>query len=97
MMSYAEMARERKKARPLFLELRALDLELHIKEDPADLTGYRLAITGLRSLRPAHADRIQRRAEDSKLGLLKVLRARWDENSRPCGWRGAWRPVPTRT
>ncbi len=72
MTSYAEMARERRKARPLFLELRALDLELHIKEDPADLTGYRLAITGLRSLSPAHAARIRRRVEASKLGLLIV-------------------------
>jgi hypothetical protein len=34
MTSYAEMARERKKARSLYLELRALGLELYAKEDP---------------------------------------------------------------
>jgi hypothetical protein len=39
-----------------------------------------MAITGLRSLRPAHADRIRRRVEASKLELVKVLRARWDED-----------------
>ena len=80
MTSYAEMARERKKARPLFLELSAPDLKLHIEEDTADLAGYRIAITGLRSLSPAHAERIRQRVEDSKLGLLKVLRARWDDD-----------------
>ncbi len=31
MTSYAEMAQERKKARSLYLELRALGLELHTK------------------------------------------------------------------
>jgi hypothetical protein len=75
MTSYAEMARERKKARPLFLELSALDLKLHIEEDRADLTGYRIAITGICSLSPAHADRLRLRVEDSKLELLKVLGA----------------------
>ena len=40
MTSYAEMARERKRARPLYLELRALGLGLHVKEEAADPTGY---------------------------------------------------------
>ena len=47
MTSYAEMARERKKARSLYLELRALGLELYAKEDPYDATGYRVRVVGL--------------------------------------------------
>jgi hypothetical protein len=38
------MARERKKARPLFLELSAPDLKLHIEEDTADLAALRAAL-----------------------------------------------------
>ena len=41
MTSNAEMARERKKARSLYLELGALGLELYAKEDPQDVTGYK--------------------------------------------------------
>jgi hypothetical protein len=50
MPSYAEMARERKKARSLYLELRALELDLYAKEDPHDATGYRVRMAGLHSL-----------------------------------------------
>ena len=78
MTSYAEMARERRKARSLYLELRAFDLDLYVKEDLHDLTGYRLIITGLHSLSEAHADLISQRVERSKLGPLRVLWARWD-------------------
>ncbi len=78
MTSYAEMARERKKARPLYLELRALGLEPYAKEDSRDATGYRLRVAGLHSLSEAHAERIRRRVEESKPGLLRLLFSRWD-------------------
>jgi hypothetical protein len=78
MTRYAEMARERKKARPLYLELRALDLELYVKEDSRDAMGYRVRVSGLHSLSEAHAERIRRRVEGSKPGLLRVLLGRWD-------------------
>ena len=55
MTSYAEMARERKKARSLYLELRALELELYAKEDPHDATGYRVRVVGLHSHSKTHA------------------------------------------
>jgi hypothetical protein len=80
MTSYAEMARERKKARPLYLGLRALDLELYAKEDPHDATGYRVRVVGLHSLSKTHADRIKQQVEASKPGLLSVLFARWDSD-----------------
>jgi len=78
MTNYAERARERKKARSLYLELRALVLEPCAKEDPRDVTGYRVKVAGLHSLSEAHAARIRRRVEESKPGLLKVLFGRWD-------------------
>ncbi len=78
MTSYAEMARERKKARSLYLQLRALGLELYAKEDNRDATGYRVRVAGLHSLPETHAERIRRRVEASKPGLLKVLFGRWD-------------------
>ena len=73
MPSYAEMARERKKARSLYLEIRALELELYAKEDGLDATGYRVRVAGLHSLPETHAQRIRRRVQESKPGLLKVL------------------------
>ena len=78
MASYAEMAQERKKARPLYLELRALGLELCAKEDSRDTTGYRVRVAGLHSLPETHTERVRRRVEESKPGLLKVLFSRWD-------------------
>ena len=77
MTSYAEMAQERKRARPLYLELRALGLAPCAKEDPRDATGYRVRLTGLHSLSEVHAERIRRR-EASKPGLLRLLFSRWD-------------------
>jgi hypothetical protein len=78
MASYAEMAQERKKARSLYLELRALGPELYVKEDSRDATGYRMGVAGLHSLPETHAERIRRRVEASKPGLLRVLFGRWD-------------------
>jgi hypothetical protein len=78
MTSYAEMARERKKARSLYLELRALGLEPLAEEDPRDSTGYRVRVAGLHSLPETHAERIRRRVEASKPGLLRVLFGQWD-------------------
>jgi hypothetical protein len=75
MMSYAEMVRDRKRACPLYLEFRALGLVPCAKEDPRDATGYRVAV--LHSLSEVHAERIRRRVEESKPGLLPLLSSRW--------------------
>jgi hypothetical protein len=77
MTNYAEMARERKRARPLYLELRALGLEPYAKEDPRDSTGYRVRVAGLHSLSEDHAERIRRRVEESKPELLRLMFSRW--------------------
>ena len=76
MTNYPEMARERKKATLLYLELRALGLEPY--EDLRDATGYRVKVAGLHSLSEAHAERIRRRVEENKPGLLRLLFSRWD-------------------
>ena len=89
MTSYAEMTRERKRARPLYLELKALGLEPCAKEDPRDATGYRVRVAGLHSLSEAHAERIRRRVEASKPGLLRVLFGRWDPDSLAIQQEGA--------
>ena len=78
MSSYADIAYERKRARSLYLELRALGLEVWIEEDADDLTGYRIVVEGLRSLSPAHLDRLIQRVRDNKAGLLQVILCRWD-------------------
>jgi hypothetical protein len=91
MPRYAEIARERKKARSLYLELRALELELCAKEDPHDATGYRVRIAGLHSLPETHAERIKRRVEASKPGLLRILFGRWDPDVMAIQREGATR------
>jgi hypothetical protein len=72
------MTRERKKARSLYLELRALGLELCAKEDSRDTMGYRVRVAGSHLLSEAHAERIRQRVEASKPGLLRVLFGRWE-------------------
>jgi hypothetical protein len=78
MTSYNEMAREHKRARLLYLELRALGLELYAKEDRRDATGYKVRVAGLHSLSETHAERTRRRVEESKPTLLRLLFSRWD-------------------
>ena len=89
MSTYAEMDRLRKLARPLYLELRALGLDVSAHEDAESPSGYRLEITGGKSLSPAHADRLRRRVEEVTPGLLKVLWARWDESLEAIRGEGA--------
>lgn len=78
MSSYAEMARRRKLARPLYLELRALGLELRAEDDPDATLGYRIYIGGLKSLSEAHADRVRWLVQDNEVRLVMVLLNRRD-------------------
>ena len=78
MSNYAEMAPHRKHARALYLELRALGLEVRAEDDAGDLAGYKVVVGGLRSLSPAHADRLMRLVRDHEIGLARVLLERWD-------------------
>ena len=81
MSTYAEIDRLRKLARPLYLELRALGIELRAEEDLEDPMGYALLVEGLRSLSPSHADRIRRRVEENKVGLVRVVTlGKWDND-----------------
>ncbi len=79
MSTYAEMNRQRKLARPIFLELRALGLDLRAGEDPQELLGYYVEVRGLCSLSEAHAERVARRIEERKPGLVRILMmGEWD-------------------
>jgi hypothetical protein len=81
--SYAELNRRRKLARPLYLELRALGLYLRAEEDAEEPSGYRIAGWGLTSLSPAHGDKLVRRIEKLKPGLVRILMmGRWDPDHR---------------
>jgi hypothetical protein len=73
MSSYVEMARERKRARVLFLELRAEGSELLAQESPEDPTGYVVGIEG-----PDCGEGLLERIKANKPGLLKILLNRWD-------------------
>lgn len=78
MSTYSDMARERRRARSLYLELRALGLDVRVEEVPEDPLCYRVIVGGLRSLSPAHADRIVRCVRGNETGLVQVLLCRWD-------------------
>ncbi len=78
MSDYAEMARERKRARPLYLELKALGLEVRLEDDPETAPGSRIVVGGLRSLSEAHADRVERRVLHNETGLVRVLLGKWN-------------------
>ena len=75
MSTYADIARERRRSRPLYLELRALGLDVRIEDDPEEPSGCRIAVLGLRSLSPAHADRVAWRVRRNEAGLLRLLLA----------------------
>lgn len=78
MSSYSDMARERKHARSLYLELRALGLDVRVEEVLEEPLCYRVVVSGLRSLSPAHADRIVRCVRSNEAGLVQMLLCRWD-------------------
>lgn len=78
MSRYADIARERKRARPLYLELRALGLDVWVEEDAGDPTGYRIIVEGPESVPQARIRRLLPRVRENKAGLIKVLLFRYD-------------------
>lgn len=80
MSSYPEMARggASKQVRALYLELRALGLEVRAENDTNGPARYRIVVGGLCSLSPVHADRLMRRVEANEPGLAEVLLERWN-------------------
>lgn len=78
MSSYADIARERKRARPLYLELRALGLDVWVEEDIRDPTGHRIIVEGPESVPQARIRRLLPRVRENKAGLIKVLLFRHD-------------------
>lgn len=78
MSSYADITHERKKARPLYLELRALGLDVWVEEDAGDPTGYRIVVEGPGSIPQARIERLVPRVRENKAGLIKVLLFRYD-------------------
>lgn len=72
--SYAELNCQRKLARPLYLELRSLELDFRAHEHSEETTAYSIEVWGLRSLSPAHAERVRRRVEEEhEPELMRIL------------------------
>jgi hypothetical protein len=69
MTNYAETAQEHKKTRPVYPEFRAL--YLRAKDVPRPPAGHEVVIAG------THLYRARRWVKESKLGLSRVLWARW--------------------
>lgn len=78
MTEHAHIARHRKRARPLYLELKALGLEIRARDHPYHPPGYRISVGGLESLSPTHADRLQQRILDNEEGLINALLCKQD-------------------
>lgn len=89
MSSYAEIARQRKRARTLYLELRALGLELRVEEDPEHPAYCRVVVGGLRSLSETHADRVEQRVLENEAGLAQILLSEWDPDLEAVRWEGS--------
>ncbi len=80
MSSYNEMDRHRKRARALYLELRALGIEICVEGDGDCATGYRIVVGDFKSLSPVHADAIKRRVIENETGLAEIILSRYDPN-----------------
>jgi hypothetical protein len=78
MTNYAETAQEHKKTRPLHPELRAR--HLRAKDVPRNPAGHEVAVAGTPSYRA------QRWVIASKLGLSRVLWARWRAEFEAIQW-----------
>jgi hypothetical protein len=66
-------------ARPLYLELRALGLEVRVEDDPDGGTlDFRVALDGLHRLSEIHAQSVRRRVLESEDGLVELILDRRD-------------------
>jgi hypothetical protein len=78
MTDYAETAQEHKKTRPLHPEFRAL--YLRVIDVLRHAAGHEVTLTG------THSYRVWRWVKESKLGLSRVLWARWRVDFEAIQW-----------
>ena len=68
-------------ARALYLELRALRLEVRVEDDPSgagDTLDFRVALGGLHRLSETHAQSVRQRVMESEEGLVQLILDQWD-------------------
>lgn len=66
-------------ARPLYLELRALGLEVRVEDNPDGGTlDFRISLGGLHCLSRTHAKSVRRRVLESEEGLVQLILDRRD-------------------
>ena len=73
MTDYAELARRRKEANALYRKIRSLGLQAYTEFDAQQPAGFKVAVEGLKSLNPDHADRLMRTVRDNEAALAEVL------------------------
>ena len=61
-------------SRPLYLELRALGLEVRVEDDPdGRALDFRVALGGLHCLSETHAKSVRQRVMESEEGLVQLI------------------------
>jgi len=61
-------------ARPLYLELRALGLEVRAEDDPdGETLDFRISVGGLHRLSETHAQSVRQRVLESEEGLVQLI------------------------
>jgi hypothetical protein len=66
-------------ARPPYLELRVLGLEVRVEDDPdVDTLDFRISLGGLHRLTEIHAQSVRRRVLESEEGLVELILDRRD-------------------
>lgn len=86
-----ETARERGRARSLYLELSAWGVEVRVEQHPVDPSRLQVVVKGLRSLSTAHADGVRRRVRRDTAALADVLMGRYDPDLEAIRWEGGTR------
>ena len=73
MSDYADLVRSRKEANALYRKIRSLGLQAYTEFDAQQPAGFKVAVEGLKSLNPDHADRLMRMVQDNEAALVEVL------------------------
>lgn len=72
MTLYDETTRRSRETDALYRKLRSLGLVLHTVRDADRPGGYKVVVAGLKSLNPAHADRLMRLVMDHEAALARL-------------------------
>lgn len=72
----------RRRVEGLHQKLQSLGLKVYARRDPNRPEGYKVVVDGLKSLNPAHADRLLSLITDYEAPLIEILPKRESPNLR---------------